>query len=135
MSKGLNKVHLIGNLGKDPELKYTSSGLAVCTFSIATTNSWKNADGEAKESTQWHNITAWRKLAEICSEYLKKGSKVYVEGEIQYRSYDGKDGVKRYVTDIVINEMLMLDGRAHADQPAQEPDAPAPSGKADDLPF
>ena len=136
MSRSVNRATLIGNLGKDPELRYTSSGVAVATFSVATSESWKDQDGNQKEQTQWHNLVAWRKLAEVCSEYLKKGSKVYIEGRIQYRTYDGKDGVKRYVTEIVIDQLVMLDSRAAAQTP-EEPGAPAPSsgGKADDLPF
>lgn len=107
-SNGLNKVMLIGNLGKDPELRYTSSGDAVANFSIATGESWKDKDGNKQERTEWHNIVAWKKLAEICGEYLKKGKKVYVEGRLQTRSYDDKEGVKRYVTEIVADQMLML---------------------------
>ena len=138
MSRSVNKAILIGNLGKDPELKYTSSGVAVCTFSVATSESWKDADGNQKEQTQWHNLVAWKRLAEVCSEYLKKGGKVYIEGRIQYRTYDGKDGVKRYVTEIVVDQLVMLDSRAAAQTP-EEPDAPAPGsdGTIDDsqLPF
>ena len=101
MSRSLNKVQLIGNLGKDPELKYTPSGVAVATFSIATSESWKDQEGNQQEKTEWHNIVAWRKLAEICGEYLKKGKKVYLEGKLQTRNYE-KDGIKRYVTEIVV---------------------------------
>jgi len=108
MSRSLNKVQLIGNLGKDPELKYTPSGVAVATFSIATSESWKDQDGNQQEKTEWHNIVAWRKLAEICGEYLKKGKKVYLEGKLQTRNYE-KDGIKRYVTEIVADQLIMLD--------------------------
>jgi len=108
MAKGLNKVLLIGHLGKDPELSYTPSGVAVCKFSVATNESYKGDDGNWVEKTEWHNITAWRKLGEICSQYLKKGSKVYLEGKIQTDSYE-KDGKKNYFTKIVLNEMVMLD--------------------------
>ena len=108
MSRSLNKVSLIGNLGKDPELKYTPSGVAVATFSIATSESWKDKDGNAQEKTEWHNIVAWRKLAEICGEYLKKGKKVYIEGKLQTRNYE-KDGIKRYVTEIVADQLIMFD--------------------------
>src|SRR4030067_3002975 len=98
MAKSLNKVMLIGNLGKDPELRYTASGVAVATFSIATNESWKDAEGAAQERTEWHNIVAWRKLAEFCGEYLRKGRKIYIEGKIQTRNYDDKNtGVKKYV--------------------------------------
>ncbi len=141
MSRSLNKVQLIGNLGKDPELKYTPSGVAVATFSIATSESWKDADGNQQEKTEWHNIVAWRKLAEICGEYLKKGKKVYLEGKLQTRNYE-KDGVKRYVTEIVADQLIMLDGGSgtgagkSSSSSASEP-APthADVPKDDDLPF
>jgi len=138
--RGVNKVILIGNLGKDPELRYTNSGVAVATFSMATTESWKDAEGNLQERTQWHTIVAWRKLAETCGEYLKKGSKVFVEGKLQYRTYDDKNGVKRYVTEIVLDSMVMLDSRGAAQgAPAEGEPAPqreeTPGPKADDLPF
>ncbi|MDQ3020826.1 MAG: single-stranded DNA-binding protein [Bacteroidota bacterium] len=110
MAKGLNKVMLIGHLGKDPELSYTPSGVAVCKFTIATNESYKGDDGNWVEKTEWHNITAWRKLAEITSQYLKKGSKIYLEGKIQTDSYE-KDGKKNYFTKVVMNEMVMLDNK------------------------
>jgi single-strand DNA-binding protein len=139
-ARSINKVILIGNLGQDPELRYTSGGVAVATFSLATNETWKDQDGNAQEKTQWHNLVAWRKLAEICGEYLKKGSKVYIEGRLQYRNYDDKNGVKRYVTEIVIDQMLMLDSKggsgASSDfTPAARSEEPAPPEKADDLPF
>ena len=115
----INKVILIGNLGKDPELRYTSSGVAVASFTLATNESWKDPEGNVQERTQWHNIVAWRKLAEICGEYLKKGSKIYLEGKLQYRNYDDKNGVKRYITEIVIDEMLMLDNKPGTQTPAE----------------
>jgi single-strand DNA-binding protein len=137
-TRSVNKAILIGNLGKDPELRYTSSGVAVATFSVATNEAWKDPDGNLQERTQWHNLVAWRKLAEICGEYLKKGSKVYIEGKLQYRSYDDKNGVKRNVTEIVIDELLMLDSRGSAAS-GDTTQMPAPqegSGeKMDDLPF
>lgn len=136
-TRSVNKVILIGNLGKDPELRYTSSGVAVASFTLATNEAWKDQDGTMQERTQWHNIVAWRKLAEICGEYLKKGGKIYLEGKLQYRSYDDKNGVKRYVTEIVLDEMLMLDrkdsmqGSTDAASPREE----APPEPAGDLPF
>ena len=139
-SRSVNKTILIGNLGKDPELRYTSSGVAVATFSLATNESWKDPEGNLQERTQWHNIVAWRKLAEICGEYLKKGSRIYMEGRLQYRNYDDKNGVKRYVTEIVLDEMLMLDTRGSSaaapppDTSSASPDDSA-GGKVDDLPF
>ena len=129
MAKSLNKVMLIGNLGKDPELRYTSSGVAVATFSVATNESWKDQDGNPQERTEWHNIVAWRKLAEICGEWLKKGKKIYVEGRIQTRSYDDKNtGAKKYITEIVADNIIMLDGRGDGGgqmSTAAEPQAPA----------
>ncbi|HEY6953418.1 MAG TPA: single-stranded DNA-binding protein [Bacteroidota bacterium] len=133
----INKVILIGNLGKDPELRYTSSGVAVASFTLATNESWKDPEGNVQERTQWHSIVAWRKLAEICGEYLKKGSKIYLEGKLQYRNYDDKNGVKRYVTEIVLDEMLMLDNKGGApnagETAPQRDEAPAQPGS--DLPF
>lgn len=137
MSRSLNKVMLIGNLGKDPELKYTPSGVAVATFSIATSEQWKDQEGNAQEKTEWHNIVAWRKLAEIVGEYLKKGKKVYIEGKLQTRNYE-KDGVKRYITEIVADQLIMLDGVGQrSGGSGMEESIPAPSGapKEDDLPF
>jgi len=137
MARGLNKVTLIGNLGKDPELKYTNSGVAVATFSLATSDSWKDQEGNMQERTEWHNIVAWRKLAEICGQYLKKGSQVYIEGKIQTRSYNDKEGVKKYITEIVADQLLMLGGggRPQAEQSDSVPmPEPAPS-KDEDLPF
>ena len=133
----INKVILIGNLGKDPELRYTSSGVAVASFTLATNESWKDPEGNVQERTQWHNVVAWRKLAEICGEYLKKGSKIYLEGKLQYRNYDDKNGVKRYVTEIVIDEMLMLDakgGTAGGGEGVPVRDE-APPEPGNDLPF
>jgi single-strand DNA-binding protein len=134
----INKVILIGNLGKDPELRYTSSGVAVASFTLATNESWKDPEGNVQERTQWHSIVAWRKLAEICGEYLKKGSKVYLEGKLQYRNYDDKNGVKRYVTEIVLDELLMLDSKGAnqtAGEPSQQRDETPPPEPASDLPF
>lgn len=105
----VNKVILVGNLGKDPELRYTPSGAAVATFSLATTNPFK--DREGNRSTEWHNVVAWRQLAEICGKYLHKGKQVYIEGRIQTRSYDDRDGNKRYITEIVADQMQMLGSR------------------------
>jgi single-strand DNA-binding protein len=110
MARSLNKVMLIGNLGKDPEMRYTPAGVPVASFSMATSESWRDQDGNTQERTEWHNIVAWRKLAEICAEYLKKGKKVYIEGRIQTRSFDDKNtGQKRYMTEIVADNMIMLD--------------------------
>jgi single-strand DNA-binding protein len=107
----VNKVILVGNVGKDPELRYTPSGTAVCTFSLATSERFKNKQGEQQERTEWHNIVVWAGLAEVCGKYLAKGKQIYLEGRIQNRSYDDRDGNKRYITEIIASEMQML-GRA-----------------------
>ncbi|MFK5926062.1 MAG: single-stranded DNA-binding protein [Desulfuromusa sp.] len=107
----VNKVILVGNLGKDPELRYTPSGTAVATFSLATTERYKDREGNKQEKTEWHNIVVWRQLAEICGKYLHKGKQIYVEGKIQNRSYDDRDGNKRYISEVVVNEMQMLGSR------------------------
>ena len=136
--KSLNKVLLIGNLGKDPELSYTPSGIAVAKFSIATNERWKDNEGNLQERTEWHNIVAWRKLAEICGQYLKKGSKIYLEGKLQTRSWDDKNsGAKRYTTEIIADDMIMLDSKgASADLGGESPAAAeTPVAEKDDLPF
>ncbi|MFC1513885.1 single-stranded DNA-binding protein [candidate division KSB1 bacterium] len=139
----INKVLLIGNLGRDPELKYMPSGDAVCNFTLATTETWKDRDGNQQDRTEWHNIVAFRRLAEICGEYLKKGKQVYIEGKIQTRSWEDKDGQKRYMTEIVADQMKML-GRRDDDagdsySPPQsstnKKSAPSVSDDDDDLPF
>lgn len=104
----VNKVILIGNLGKDPELKFTPSGVPVAKFSLATTEKFKDSEGNMQEHTEWHNIVLWRRLAEIANEYLKKGSPVYIEGSIQTRSWEDKDGQKRYMTEIMARQLQFL---------------------------
>jgi single-strand DNA-binding protein len=111
MSRGINKVILVGNLGNDPETKYTQGGMAVTRASIATTSVRKDREGNAQERTEWHRVVFFGKLGEIAGEYLKKGSQVYVEGSIKYDKYTGQDGVERYTTDIIADEMQMLGGR------------------------
>ncbi|HUI31328.1 MAG TPA: single-stranded DNA-binding protein [Candidatus Acidoferrales bacterium] len=137
MARSVNKVTLIGNLGKDPELRYAPSGSAVASFSLATSEQWKDQEGNPQERTSWHNIIVWGKLAEIAAEYLKKGHKVYVEGRVQYRDYETKDGNKRYVTEIVVNDLVMLGGQRQQGQGEEgAPGAPpAVSEEKDDLPF
>ena len=109
---GINKAILIGRLGSDPEVRYTPSGVAVANFNIATSEEWKDKDtGEKKERTEWHRIVAWRKLGEICGEYLSKGRQVYIEGRIQTRSWEDRDGNKRYTTEIVATDVQFLGGR------------------------
>ena len=139
--KSLNKVTLIGNLGKDPELSYTASGIAVAKFSVATGERWKDDAGNFQERTEWHNIVAWRKLAEICGQYLKKGSKVYLEGKLQTRSWDDKNtGVKRYMTEVVADDLIMLDGKPDSSYSGGMESSSAPASdvvepEKDDLPF
>ena len=111
MSKGsINKVMLIGNLGSDPELRFTPSGVQVANFSLATTESWTDKSGERQERAEWHRIVLWRRLAEIAGQYLKKGSKIYIEGKLQTRSWEDQNGQKRYTTEVVANSMEILDG-------------------------
>jgi single-strand DNA-binding protein len=155
MARGVNKVILIGNLGSDPEVKYTPNGAPVANFSLATNESWNDKDGQRQERTEWHRLVLWRKLAEIAQQYLKKGAKIYVEGKLQTRSWDDQSGQKRYMTEVVVNDMQMLDSRGegggsgdrdagYSDRPAggqnvgpaAQPDAPPPpGGDDDDLPF
>jgi single-strand DNA-binding protein len=111
MAGSLNKVLLIGNVGRDPEMRYTQSGEAVTTFSLATNRRLRDTDGQFRDEPEWHNIVAWGKLAEQCNEYLTKGRKVFIEGRLQTRSWDGQDGQKKYRTEIVANTMQMLDQR------------------------
>jgi single-strand DNA-binding protein len=108
----VNKAIIIGNLGKDPEMRYMPSGDAICNFSLATTDSWKDKNGEKQEKTEWHRISMFGKLAEIAGEYLKKGSQVYVEGRIQTRKWTNKEGQDQYTTEIVADKMQMLGGRS-----------------------
>ncbi len=133
MARSLNKVQLIGNLGADPELRHTASGVPVVSFSLATNWSRTNESGTTEENTEWHNIVAWRRLAEICQQYLSKGSKVYLEGRIQTRSWDDtkNPGQKRYMTEIVVNQMIMLDppGASRGGPPRS---AEAPQGERSD---
>ncbi|HUN64564.1 MAG TPA: single-stranded DNA-binding protein [Bacteroidota bacterium] len=134
--KSLNKVILIGNLGKDPEVSYTASGVAVAKFSVATNERWKDSEGNFQERTEWHNIIAWRKLAEICGQYLKKGSKVYLEGKLQTRSWDDKNtGAKRYTTEIIVDDMIMLDGRGGGSDTSEAAPQENVQAEKDDLPF
>lgn len=105
----MNKAILIGNLTRDPELKYTPNGTAVCTFGVATNRSWTTTDGQIKEDTQFHRIVAWQKLAELCGKLLTKGKKIYMEGRITYRSFTGKDGQQRSITEIVLDDFIMFD--------------------------
>src|ERR687895_2135156 len=107
--KSVNKVILLGNLTRDPELRYTENSKAVCTFGLATNRNWTTDTGEKREETEYHRIVAWDKLAELCDKYLRKGRKVYVEGRLQSRSYTGQDGIEKHTTEIVIDDMVMVD--------------------------
>lgn len=137
MAKGINKVILVGNLGADPELRYTANGTAVAKLNIATTESYLDKDGNRQEQTEWHRVVAWRKLAEICGQYLSKGKQVYIEGRLRTTSYE-KDGVKRYTTEIEAREMLMLGGAGErsGSRGSEPPFAPPEGGvPEDDIPF
>jgi single-strand DNA-binding protein len=140
MAGSVNKVILIGRLGKDPEVKYTQGGKSVAHFSIATDETWKDQNGERQQKTEWHNIVAWEKLAEICGQYLNKGKQVYIEGRLQTRSWEDKEGNKRYTTEIRADTMVMLGSRSD-EQRAERPAAPQqgqPSGPEitdEDIPF
>lgn len=139
----VNKVILIGNLGKDPELRYMPDGNAVANFSIATTERWKDKNGDKQEKTEWHNIVAYRKLAEICGEYLEKGSPVYIEGRLQTRKWQDKEGNNRYTTEIVADRMQMLGGKRDGGNSRSTERAPDTTGGSDggiddmdeDIPF
>jgi len=123
MARGLNKVMVIGNLGRDPEMRYMPSGRPVTSFSVATSRSWTNADGERREETEWFNVVAWGNLAEICKQHLHKGQQVYVEGRLQTRSWEDGEGRKRFRTELVANEMILLGGHRAASEdvePASE---------------
>src|SRR5512146_1445584 len=156
MAKSVNKVILVGHLGKDPEVKYTPSGTPVAKFSLATNERYKDKDGNWQDRTEWHNITAWQRTAEIVGEYLKKGSQVYIEGRLRTDSWDDKEtGQKKYRTEIVVNDLVLLGGRgageggegrprassaSHAggmDQRSHEPDnmSQATQITDDDIPF
>ncbi|MBI5015401.1 MAG: single-stranded DNA-binding protein [Deltaproteobacteria bacterium] len=139
MAKGVNKAILLGNVGKDPEIRYTQSGTAVATFSLATSDRKKGPDGQWADHTEWHNIVAWEKTAEVCSQYVKKGSQIYVEGKIQTRKWQDKEGNNRYTTEIVANQLVLLGKGGGSQRPeGASPDYRAPGaptkGGADDFP-
>ncbi len=144
MARDLNKVMLIGRLGQDPELKYTQSGTAVVSFSVATGSKWKDQDGNLQERTEWHNCKAWRGLAETISNYLKKGSKVYVEGRLETSNWEDENKKKHYKTEIVLDEMIMLDSKgdnsgsgssAGGSNSSTKPSEKTTTAADDDLPF
>ncbi|MEW6137513.1 MAG: single-stranded DNA-binding protein [Thermodesulfobacteriota bacterium] len=119
--RSLNKVMLLGNLGRDPEVRYTASGRAVASFTLATTFTWRDQDGSDQEKTEWHRIVAWGRLGEICGEYLSKGQKVYIEGRIQSRDWEDQDGNKRTTVEIVANDMIMLGSPGQNQERREEP--------------
>jgi single-strand DNA-binding protein len=126
MARSLNKVELIGNLTRDPELRYTPQGTAVCTFGIATNRYWTTENGEKKEEVEFHRIVAWNKLGELCGQLLAKGRKVYVEGRLQTRKWTGQDGVEHTTTEIVISDMIILDSRGNASETSGNADFDIP---------
>lgn len=134
---GINKVILVGNLGKDPEMTTFDSGVKKTVFSLATSESYKAKDGSKVDQTEWHNIVLWGSLAEIAEKYLHKGSKIYLEGKLRYRSYDDKDGIKRYITDIQGDTFTMLDSKQGSNDPGPTPppDVMVSNTPEDDLPF
>ncbi|HMK35279.1 MAG TPA: single-stranded DNA-binding protein [Desulfomonilaceae bacterium] len=154
--RSLNKVLLIGHLGKDPEVRYTASGKAMATFSIATSQQWRDQDGADQERTEWHRVVAWGRLGEICGEYLSKGKQVYIEGRIQSRDWEDQDGNKRTTVEIVVNDLILLGGagqsqnrapsegqkrqppsqsKGPAASPRRQDDRYAPPPPEDDIPF
>ena len=139
---GINKVILVGNLGKDPDMRYTAGGDAVANLSIATSESWNdNQTGEKKEKTEWHRVVFFRRIAEVCGEYLKKGSSVYIEGSLRTRDWEDDQGNKRYTTEIIGREMQMLGGRRSEDSMDQNPQMSNPNPQSeeglvdDEIPF
>lgn len=131
MSRGLNKVMIIGHLGRDPELRYTPSGRPVASFSVATSRSWTASDGERREETEWFNVVAWGNLAEICKAHLVKGQQAYVEGRLQTRGWEDENGTRHYRTELVANEMIVLGDR----RATQELNAPLDADEGTDFPF
>ena len=130
MGKSINKVILVGRLGRDPELKYTASGTPFCRFSMATDDSWTDkGSGERTERTEWHNIVVWDKLAEICNNYLTKGKMVYIEGSLQTREWDDQEGNKRKTTEIRARDMMMLGGPGEGGGGSRRPSGPPPGGE------
>ena len=138
----VNKIILVGNLGKDPEVRFTGSGRAVCKFPLATSEVWNDAEKGRQERTEWHNVVVWGKQGETCGQYLSKGRQVYVEGSIRTRTYDDKDGNRRYMTEVIAQSVRFLGGQgggrsAEAQEPPAPPEEPAGGGRADDddIPF
>ena len=145
MAKDLNKVMIIGRLGKDPEMRYTPGGSPVTTFSVAAGRQWKDSNGDVREETEWFNVVTWNKLAEICNEHLRKASRVYIEGRLQTRQWQDQEGQTRYRTEVIASDMIMLDGRGpresgpddeYDQRPAPRANYKAPADIGDeDIPF
>jgi single-strand DNA-binding protein len=139
MSRGLNKVMVIGHLGRDPEMRYTPSGRPVTTFTVAVSRSWNTADGERRTETEWFNIVAWGNLAEICKQYLYKGQQVYIEGRLQTRRWEDKESQKHTSVEVVANEMMMLgdrrEGGSQGQEETQEEESSQPMADEDEFPF
>jgi single-strand DNA-binding protein len=140
MAGGLNKVMVIGNVGRDPEMRYTPGGAAVTSFSVAVSRRWTTPENEVRDETEWFNVVAWNKLAETCNQLITKGRKVYIEGRLQTRSWEGQDGQKKYRTEVVASTMLLLDSRPQGGAPGsgprdQDPGFPSDDMEPDDIPF
>ncbi|HYF04316.1 MAG TPA: single-stranded DNA-binding protein [Patescibacteria group bacterium] len=146
MSRSLNRVTLIGNVGKDPDVSFTQGGIPVARLSLATSESWKDREGHVQEHTDWHFVVLWRGLAEIAQKYVRKGSKIYVEGKLKTRSYEEKDGTRKYVTEIVAENVLLLDRQQSSEQQAASSTQNSPAAASemasnpygtsdDDIPF
>jgi single-strand DNA-binding protein len=144
--RGINKVIILGNVGANPEVRYTPSGTAVANFNVATNETWKDSSGNQQERVEWHKIVAWGKLGEICGEYLRKGSHVYLEGRLRTRNWEDQNGIKRYTTEILATDLQMLDKKDTSAAPSSEPEVPSDTAAApaptaggtvsnDDLPF
>ena len=129
MAKDLNKVMIIGRLGKDPEMRYTPGGSPVTTFSVAAGRQWKDGNGDSREETEWFNVVTWNKLAEICNEHLRKASRVYIEGRLQTRQWQDQEGQTRYRTEVIASDMIMLDGRGPRDGAPDEDYEQRPSAR------
>ncbi|HZQ97269.1 MAG TPA: single-stranded DNA-binding protein [Chloroflexota bacterium] len=136
MAGGLNKVMIIGNVGRDPEMRYTPSGSAVTSFSVAVSRRWTTPENEVRDETEWFNVVAWNKLAETCNSLITKGRKVYIEGRLQTRSWEGPDGQKKYRTELIASTMLLLDSRPReAGGPSPDSGFPSDELEPDDIPF
>lgn len=135
MARGLNKVMVIGHLGRDPEMRFTPSGRPVTSFSIASNRSWKTSDGETRSETEWFNIVAWGSLAEICNQYLKKGQQAYIEGRLQSRKWEDGDGNQHSKTEIIAREMIMLGSRKDKKEDDEDVIEAIDAGEEEDFPF